>query len=76
MPCIVLTWCLMYCAFVKRRTPPVRFTVNADVIDSSIEATISSLRRCSRVLLLLNHGKAYLLELFKIFCAARSPARK
>ena len=41
MPCFVLIWCLMYSDFVKRRTPRMRYTVNDDVVDSSIETTIS-----------------------------------
>ena len=41
----VFIWCWMYSAFVKRRKPPVRFTVNDDVVDSSIE-TSSCEARC------------------------------
>ena len=42
MPCFVFIWFLMYYAFVKKKkTPRVRCTVNHDVVDSSIETTIS-----------------------------------
>ena len=54
----------MYSAFVKRRTPRVRLTVNDDVVDSSIE---TSLFLCVDdlfiLLLLINHGKGYLLAI-------------